>query len=108
MDYTETETQLKIERNFKFWKQHFVDTCELYLTMLDTELAHDPYIKFVAHDVNYNFYLGHTAMKHSKLLFNFGQTSIMKMTLQSKPALRSKIGLSHEYKNCSIYHPRCV
>ena len=31
--------------------------------MLDTELAHDPKIKFVTHDVIYNFYLGHTAMQ---------------------------------------------
>ena len=31
--------------------------------MLDTELAHDPEIKFVTHDKNYNFYLGHTAMQ---------------------------------------------
>ena len=38
--YIETEIQLKSE--IEFWKQHFVDTCELYLTMLDTDLAHDP------------------------------------------------------------------
>ena len=44
-------------------KQHFVDTCELYLTMLDTNLAHDPKTKFVTHDVNYNFYLGHIDMQ---------------------------------------------
>ena len=31
--------------------------------MLGTDLAHDPWIKFVTHDVNYNFYLGHTAMQ---------------------------------------------
>ena len=43
-----------------FWEQHFVDNCELYLTMLDIELAHDPWVKFITHDKNYNFYLGHT------------------------------------------------
>jgi hypothetical protein len=31
--------------------------------MLDTELAHDPSIKFVTLDENYNFYLGHIAMQ---------------------------------------------
>ena len=44
-------------------KQHSIDNCELYLTMLDTELAYNPWIKFVTLDVNYNFYLGHTAMQ---------------------------------------------
>ena len=46
-----------------FWKYHFVDICELYLIMLDNDLAHDPKIKFVSQDVNYNFYLGHIAMQ---------------------------------------------
>ena len=36
--------------------------------------------------------------KQSKLLFNFSQTSIMKMAFQMKPTLRSKIGPCHEYK----------
>ena len=47
-------------------------------------------------------------MQLSKLRFNFSQTSIMKMAFQMKPTLRSKIGLSHEYKHCSNYHSRCV
>ena len=36
------ETEISILHLEKFTKQHFVDTCELYLAMLDTELAHDP------------------------------------------------------------------
>ena len=29
-------------QNFEVWKQHFIATLELFLTMLGTELAHDP------------------------------------------------------------------
>ena len=76
--------------------------------MLCTELDLDPKIKVVTLVKYYNFYLGHTAMQTLYLLFNFGQTSIMKMVFQMKLTLRSKIGLCHEYKHCSIYHPRCV
>ena len=31
--------------------------------MLDTDSAHDLETKFVTHDKNYNFYLGHIAMQ---------------------------------------------
>ena len=50
-------------RKFLVTKQHFVDTCELFLSMLCTELDLDPKIKIVTLVKYYNFYLGHTAMQ---------------------------------------------
>ena len=76
--------------------------------MLCTEFDLDSKIKVVTLVKYYNFYLGHIAMQIIYLLFNFGQTSIMKMAFQMKPTLKSKIDLGHEYKHCSIDHPRCV
>ena len=40
--YIETEISILHLEKFEVTKQHFVDTCELYLTMLDTDFAHDP------------------------------------------------------------------
>ena len=42
VSYFETEISILHLEKFQVTKQHFVGTCELYLTMLDTELAHDP------------------------------------------------------------------
>ena len=39
--YIETEISILHLEKFEVTKQHFVETYELYLTMLDTELSHD-------------------------------------------------------------------
>ena len=50
-------------RKFLVPKQHFVDTCELFLSMLCPELDLGPKINVVTLVNYYNFYLGHTAMQ---------------------------------------------
>jgi hypothetical protein len=67
----ETVTQLWLSKFLEFQKQHYIETCELYLTKLGTDSALDHKTKFLVHDNNYNFYLGPTSpCKQSKLLFN--------------------------------------
>ena len=53
MRYIKTVNNPK--KNFASPKQHFVDTCELFLSMLCTELDLDPKIKVVALIRYYNF-----------------------------------------------------
>ena len=52
----ETEIYILTLQNFEVWKQNFIATLELFLTMLGTELAHGLKTKFVTHIKNYNFY----------------------------------------------------
>jgi len=56
----ETESHFMII--FLFQNQHWIDFCEPYLTKLGTNLALDHETKFVLQELNYNFYLGPTAM----------------------------------------------
>jgi len=44
-------------------KHHFLANCELFLSMLCTELDLDPKIKAITLVAYYNFYLGHIAMQ---------------------------------------------
>ena len=106
--YFETKNCFNTQKISQVSNQHFVDTCELFLNLLCTKLDLDLKIKLLPQYSTTTFIQVTQPCKQSKLLFNFSQTSIMKMAFQMKPTLRSKIGLGHEYKHCSIYHPRCV
>ena len=55
MQLDETVNQIGLRKISKLQKQWNVDFCELKMTKLGTELAHDPKIKVVALIKYYNF-----------------------------------------------------
>jgi hypothetical protein len=57
------ESQFMTYTFLRFQKKHLNDYCEPYLTKLGTDSALGQYTKFVLHDMNYNFYIGPTAMQ---------------------------------------------
>ena len=63
MRYIKTVNKPKTLKNFASPKQYFIDTCELFLSMLCTELDLDPKIKVLTLVKYYNFILGCTAMQ---------------------------------------------
>ena len=66
-----TACQIQVHRNGKSAQDlensvensNFIANCELFLSMLRTELGLDPKIKVVTLVKYYNFYLGHIAMQ---------------------------------------------
>ena len=61
--YLQTEISPTLRKIAPSVKQHFLATCELFLSMVCTELDLDPKIKVVTLVKYYNFYLGHTTMQ---------------------------------------------
>ena len=61
MRYIETVNSTK--KNFACPKWHFVETCDLFLSVLCTKCDLDPKIKVVTLVKYYKFYLGHIAMQ---------------------------------------------
>ena len=73
---------LKLKTSFRLSKisvpkQYFIATLDLFLTMLGTELAHVPKTSLLPMSRTTTFIKSAIPCKHSKLLFNFGQTSNM-------------------------------